>query len=759
MEALASKLLAHVAKVNKIPKPEAAKLIDKCLMEVSVAENTSYNLLYDAFYTFAGLSQCLATSCSKAMLTECAELCHCVTFKGQCRPRYLPEATEINEDPDKWVKGIKTAQLEQLVEFASYLYYNFDGGGLTDNAFDALEYHLNKRMATRGRRFEKIGAEPIEKLRTKLPYPMASLDKVKPGNPSLLPFLSKSQSKGMVWSGKLDGVSGMVIFKAGAVDKIYTRGNGEIGGDVTYLKDYIKLPTPTYNYFVVRGEFILSKQTWETKYKGSYSNARSFVSAKINTGYVSAALPDIEFVAYQIVDWTEKGHPPPSQAFKILDQQGFTTPENGIFEAGKPLLLFDVVAKYKKQREQSPYTIDGLVLSLDVPQPLKQLTNPEFSKAFKMLLEEQLRESTIINVDWNITRHGRYFPVAIFNAVYVDNVRLHRASAYNANHIVDWHMGKGTKIVVTRSGDVIPTIKDVTVDESINPILPPETYSWYWSSSGKDILLEDVEGNPEVQIKRISHFFSTIQTPQLGEGRIKKLYESGYKTIKAITSVSIADLQKIKGFGKVLSSKIYNGIHDTMRKTRLDRYFEAITTFRTQIGRKTLKTVIRYYPQILTATGSEITAHLSEKKNKIPGIGPAKSKALAEAIPKFREILYDLNKEDIEEALKYEEQHLREIKSRGYNPKIKGKSFVPTGFLSHPDYELEDYIWDHWGNMVSTVTSDTTAVISANVGNITGKMMKAYDLGVPVYTLEEFIQAYDLPIHPEKQPALVIVEE
>ena len=71
---------------------------------------------------------------------------------------------------------------------------------------------------------------------------------------------------------------------------------------------------------------------------------------------------------------------------------------------------------------------------------------------------------------------------------------------------------------------------------------------------------------------------------------------------------------------------------------------------------------------------------------------------------------------------------------------------MTTGFLGTPNYDLEDYIWDHWGDLASTVTSKTDAVISANVANITGKMTKAYEMGIPVYTLPEFAQAFDIPI-------------
>jgi DNA ligase (NAD+) len=757
MEKLSEYLLKQVSKNKNLSEPEAAKYIDKCLLQISAKENTSYNLLYDLLYSYVGLTFCLAGSCKSATLEKCKEMCHCVEFKGKCKPRYLPEAPEINQDPDKWLKGIKTSDLEEFVELASYLYYNFDGGGLSDNSFDALEYTLNKRLQTKGRRWEKIGAEPIEKLRVNLPYPMASLDKIKPGMPGLITFLDKSKKDGMVWSDKLDGVSGMITFKQGKVDKMYTRGNGEIGGDVSYLQQYIKLPTPSYNYFVVRGEFIISKKNWNEKYKGIYSNARSFVSATINSGYVSPCLVDIEFVAYQIVDWSEKGVPPPTQAFKYLKEQGFNVVRNGLFEKGKELLTFDVITRYRENKQTSDYYIDGLVLTLDIPQPLKDLSNPNYSKAFKMTLEEQLRKTRLLTVDWNITRHGRYFPVAVYESVYIDGIRLHRASAHNAKHVSDWRLGRGTEIVVTRSGDVIPVIKDVKVNKNINPIFPPDTYSWHWSDSGVDIILDNIEENPEVQIKRITHFFTIIKTSQFGEGRIRKLYENGFKTVKDLTNARQADFKKVKGFGDKLSKTIYDNIHNTMQKTRMDRYYIAITTFRTNIARTTFKQVLRYYPDILTASSKDIYNYFKDPKNKIPGIGVKKVEYLAESIPKFRELLLSLNKKDIEYAINYDKKRLEDIKRIGYNLAIKGKTFVMTGFLMSPNYELEDYIWDNWGNISSTITigkGGTDAVICGNLANITGKMLKANELNIPVYSVEEFIRKFNVPIHVENKTTI-----
>lgn len=736
MEVLGEYLLKAVSHSKNISLPEASKYINKCLMEISAKNNIDYDKLYDALYSFSGLSQCLVTSCSKATLDDCNKMCWCLVFNDKCVPRYIPNALEINQDPDKYALSLKTPELEDLLQYFAYLYYNYDGGGITDNSYDALEYNLKKRLKTKGRLYEKIGSLPIKKLRVKLPYAMGTLDKVKPETSELFSFLNlaKSKLKPIVWSDKLDGISGMVVYENGVLSSIYTKGNGDIGGNVTYLRDYITFPSlPSEKYLVVRGEFILSKKIWNEKYKDSYSNARGFVSAKINQGYVSEALPDIEFIAYQIIDSSEGQGTVPSQTFKILESKGFKTPVYGTLS--NPL-TFDLITIYRKRRDESPFNIDGLVIAIDVQETNK--TIPSYSKAFKMLLEEQIRKSKAINVEWNISRYGRYVPVVIYEAVFIDGIRLHRASGHNGQHIIDWHMGKGTNLTIVRSGDVIPMIKDVIVNPNIQPILPNDSSAggWDWDWENKDIVLKDVETNPEVHIKRILHFFETINVPGIGEGRVRKLYETGFKTIKDITLASEKDLMKTPGFGKKLSHDTFEKLHYTMKNTRMDRFFVSITTIKTRIGRTLLKQVTKFYPEIFSSDSKEIETFL--KKNKIPGIGAQRIKVLAESIPKFREALMELNPEDIKDAIKNNESRLKLSVSKGFNPKIENNDFVFTGFFDNIDMDIEDYIDDNRGNIVKVVTSTTKAVVCANPTLLSGKLMKALELKVPVYTLAEF---------------------
>ncbi len=690
-----------------IKSAEDAQAVSRCITEVSQKFNVSYATVYNIIYPTD---------------EKCVPL---GGDSGNCLDRRIKDADLINRDPDKYViENIKsTAQLEKLVEIASFLYYNFDGGGLTDNAFDALHYHLTKRLRERGRRYEKIGAEPLEKMKIKLPYPMGSLDKLYPGDNQLYKLIEN----GCVWSDKLDGISGLVVYRGGNVYGIYTRGDGTIGGNVDYLQEFIDLPSIEGD-LAVRGEFVVKRSVWKEKYflgsvsqesSPTYVNPRSFVSGQINRGYVSPSLVDIEFVAYEVI--SGKSKPSYREEFDFLATLGFKVPNHGYFEAG--VTVYDIMAHYKDRRLKSLYDIDGLVLR-----------NAESKKAFKMQLKEQRRETKIISIDWNISRYGRYVPVGVYEAVYVNGVRLHRASLHNARKVKLNHVGSGTKVVVIRAGDVIPAIVNITVDDSIEPLYPESDYPYHWS--GADIVLDDIEGNKEVQQRRIVHFFETIGVPGLREKTAEKLWDAGFTDVQMIASAKITDFRKLQGFGAVKSQSLYDDIHRVMRTTRLDRFIPATTTVGVGIGRKTIKELLRYIPDIFELTEKQIKARF--KTVKVPKFGAARISIVASGIPKFREFLLSLNENDIMEALAHDKKRQKLLKK---DPRVNGKTFVLTGFID-TNYELEDYIYDNGGDIDMSVSKSTDAVISNNLLDDTKKMQDAHELKIPVYSKEEFSKVY-----------------
>ena len=771
-EALDEKYVQYIAQNRKITKSEANILIDQCIKNLSATYNISYNFIYNAIFSEDGLIDIVeklnlipaksgssmpdvssipkvkTLQCNQLSMDECLESNTCVNLEPYgCISRKFPDADLINQNPDKYIKENlgKTEDLRRAVDIATYLYSNYDSG-LTDNAFDSLLWYLQKKEKIKGRALEKINAPVVEKLRIALEYPMPDLEKANPGTQKLINYLKQFNETPCNWSLKLDGVSGMIIYKKGKIVMINSKGKDNVGGNLTYLKDYIKMPQKVdYDYFVVRGEFMISKENWDNKYNGTFSNARAFVAGKINSGFVVSALNDIEFIAYEIMVLNNEPFvPSTSHAYKILQNQGFTVVDNGNFP--KPPTVFEIMALYKSKRESSKYFIDGLVLKVDEPQlsvpKVKSniIYNPSYAIAFKMQLEEQIRPTQVLDIEWNISRYGKYIPVVIYNAVYVMGARLTRATGHNAKHIESWNMGKGTEIVVIKAGDIIPQIKDVTVDANIVPIFPSDKYEWHWEKS--DIVLNDLN-NDEVKMKIILHFFETIELKKFGPAKVKGLFEAGYTSPESIIKASVDNFTKIKGIGKKTAEQYYNDIRTIMSTIPPDRILEA-ATFKSGLARVLLKQLFKEFPRILDYSEDEIKEAF--KKKKVPGFGAKRIENVATNIPAFRKYIDSFAKEDIKKSINNYIEKIENLKKNGYNPKINGKTFVLTQMPFTTDYELEDYIYDNQGNFSSTVTSKTEAVISGNVESISKKMEAASKLGVNVLYLQEFSLRYDVPL-------------
>lgn len=742
MEAYVSKWIELLGAKYNISSVKAAEMLENCVQQVALKRNLSIKEVNNQFYTPQFLKYCILKDCSNADLSECEELCNCVVYvendESICIPRYFVNAYDINTDPDKFAKSLKLSELESFVDRADYLYHNYDSGGLTDNSYDALLHNLKKRYRQQKKRYLKIGAEPVAKIRITLPLPMASLNKVYPGSRELSKFM-ETNAQHLIWSVKLDGISGMIVYENHHIAGIYTRGNGNIGGDVTYLAEHIDLPRKvSHSRLVVRGEFVVSRSNFHSKYSDMYANPRNFVNGQIASGYVTPFLGDIDFIAYEVVQIENRDIlPKPLQKYALLEMCGFKVVTHGEFQKA---YTFDILMKYKTLRESSEYDIDGLVLNKNTANTVVDtLRNPTYAVAFKALLEEQIRSTKIINVDWNISRYGKYVPVAVYEAVYISGTRLTRATAHNAAHIRDWNMGKGTRIKVARSGDVIPQIKDVEIDLDTIPIYPGDKYDWHWKN--RNIYLDDIENNREVQISRITHFFKTIDSRGIGPKTIEKFWDHGYNTIKKVTNMKVSDISAIRGFGAKKATQIHENITNALITTPIDRYLIAITTIELKIGRTLIKQLLRVFPNLLEdpLSNSEIlkTLQALKKQKKLHGFGVKRMEMVANQIPELRKILFGLNRSSITAAIENQRLQREKLKTDGYDLRVYQKSFVLSGWMGNTPYDLEDYIYNNLGNVTTTVTSNVSAVIVPGLGNVTDKMIKAYEFGIPVLTRKE----------------------
>ena len=177
------------------------------------------------------------------------------------------------------IDELSEKQFESLIKSLNSAYYN-DESMMTDNEYDIIKEHFERKFPS-NMLLHNIGA-PIKKNKVVLPYFMASMDKIKPTTNALYSWMQEYKGPYVV-SCKLDGVSGMYI-KDGINRHLYTRGDGRIGQDVSHLLRTLELPN--IKDVVVRGEFILSKQTFDNKYKSTFSNPRNLVSLEMDPNFL-----------------------------------------------------------------------------------------------------------------------------------------------------------------------------------------------------------------------------------------------------------------------------------------------------------------------------------------------------------------------------------------------------------------------------------------------------------------------------------------
>lgn len=759
--------LEILSETRHLTRKEASIEIGRCIKSIALKNNIKESEVYEIFYSIDFVYEGIVCSLpfpgpgkdsrDEIVLSEekCREMCTTVWFEGKCYPRFFENSKKINEDPDSFAKELSTPDLKNFLELAAYLYFNYEGGGLTDNSYDALEYLYLKRTKTRARKDDLkllVGALPVPRMRVKLPHYMGSLPKAKLGDPIL--DIITSQPKVLVMA-KEDGVSVMIVYSKGKPAKAYTRGDGVTGGNIDFILRYLDIPgkisTPE---LTVRGELVIARKVFEEKYSRIYSTPRSFVSSKVNSGYETQGLEDLRYVAYEIISPTRESNSPLEDQLKKLDLLGFEVVDHF---TQTDVSLANLVKVYRDLRLTSRDDIDGIVLN-----PVHDrsgFTNPKFTNlsfadpggfakvAFKPFLDEHTRYSKVIRVKWSPTRTGKIFPKIYYEAIYVLGKRYTKSTGHSAGKIRDWLVTKGASVKIVISGDTIPVIKEVTALEGVTEediIYPDTLLGWEWK--GRDIYLTDPDSNPKVLKRRMLYFWKTLKTPGIGPKTVKKFYEEGYEDVRSLIPLSQKKLQEIKGFGGKRGVSIYESMHTTLQNSRFDRIITALGTMK-GIGRSLLKEVTKIYPDFFFPGKNQ----RSLEEIKIKGLGPARIKELYKGGAIIKELFSGSAEFDI--IIKKEKARIKELASTPKNELLDGYSIVFTGFLGEPDFQLEDYIYDSGGRISSSVASDTVAVVCRNPLEWSKKMESARENNIPILTVKEFIKRFDIPfgISPEDQ--------
>jgi len=611
------------------------------------------------------------------------------------------------------LESLNEKQLCQLLRVANHAYYN-ETPFLTDNQYDIVKEFIEKKYPSNPVLHE-IGA-PVERSKVVLPYPMGSMDKIKPDTNALTNWRAKFSGP-YVLSCKLDGVSGLYTTE-GPKPKLYTRGDGRVGQDISHLIPFLRLPKT--KDVVIRGEFIIPKALFDTKYKDKFANPRNMVAGIVNHKTINEAVKDLHFVTYELI----KPIKTPSEQITFLSTLNV---ELVLYKTEKTISNEFLSNTLLDWRYNYAYEIDGVIVTNDALHERKS-GNPEHAFAFKMVLSDQVAEAKVVDVIWSASKDGYLKPRVQIEPINLGGVQITYATGFNAAFINDNRIGIGATIELIRSGDVIPYIRKVIVpaEEPRMPSIP-----FKWNDTHVDIMLEDLDSDEIVREKNITGFFRGIGVEGLSTGNIKRIMEAGYDSVAKILKMTIGDFLQVQGFKEKTATKLYDGIREKIEAVSLTTIMSASNMFGRGFSEKKIQLIMESYPKVLLS--KETDAQKIAKITAIKGMAIKSAEAFVERIPDFINFIKE------SELIKKLTEGISEKKDVDQSHPLFGKSIVITGFR---DTALQETLKDIGAKIGSSVSSKTFVVLVKDKEEDTGKANEARKLGILLMTPQEFTSKY-----------------
>ena len=361
---------------------------------------------------------------------------------------------------------------------ASKAYYAQDREIMSNREYDALYDELavlerETGMVLANSPTMSVGYEAVDELpKERHESPMLSLDKTK-SREELAEWL---QGHPAVLSWKLDGLTIVLTYREGKLEKAVTRGNGEIGEVITNnARTFVNLPLeiPFRGELVLRGEAVISYSDFQKindeieDADARYKNPRNLCSGSVRQlNNEITARRNVRFYAFALVDAREAdsgdadvGADSVEAQFRFLEEQGFETVEHYLVTEEN---ILDTVERFEKKIETYDIPSDGLVLVYDDIAYGRSLGRtakfPRNSIAFKWA--DELRETRLLEIEWSASRTGLINPVAIFEPVELEGTTVSRASVHNISILRGLHLGLGDRITVYKANMIIPQIAE-----------------------------------------------------------------------------------------------------------------------------------------------------------------------------------------------------------------------------------------------------------------------------------------------------------
>ena len=648
--------------------------------------------------------------------------------------------------------SLQTERMNELVTLlneASKAYYQDAEEIMSNFEYDKLYDELIKLEKETGITLSNsptvhVGYEVLSELpKERHESPMLSLDKTK-DVAGLVAFVGDQKAL-MSW--KMDGLTVVLTYRDGELFKAVTRGNGEVGevitGNARVFKN-IPLSIAYKGELILRGEAVIGYKDFETinakieDVESKYKNPRNLCSGSVRQlNNEITAKRNVKFYAFTLVsaDGVDFNNSRACQ-MEWLKSQGFEVVE--YHEVVKDTVEAEVV-KFSEKIITNDFPSDGLVLTYDDIAYGRSLGRtakfPRDSFAFKWA--DEIRETTLLAIEWSPSRTGLINPVAIFESVELEGTTVSRASVHNLSIMEDLELGIGDKIEVYKANMIIPQIAENKTRSGHLEI--PKTCPVCGGateirqiSNAKSLYCT----NPDCQAKHVKAFSlfvsrDALNMEGLSEATLEKFISCGF--IKNYTDLFHLDryedaITKMEGFGE----KSYRNLIDSVNRARestLPRVIYGLGI--SGIGLANAKVLCKAFSmdveRMIHASLSELTA--------IDGVGDVLAKAFAD---------YFSNKENVDGlyALLAELSLPKESEEERKEQVLYEKTFVITGSVNHfaNRSEVKELIESLGGKVTGSVTKKTDYLINNDVTSTSSKNKKANELGIPILSEDDFLR-------------------
>lgn len=572
--------------------------------------------------------------------------------------------------------------------------------------------------------------------------PMLSLDKTKDVE-QLKSFLGEQKA---VISWKMDGLTIVLTYQNGRLQKAVTRGNGEVGEVITNnAKVFRNLPLqiPYQGELILRGEAVIGYKDFERineqieDVDARYKNPRNLCSGSVRQlNNEITARRNVKFFAFTLVkaDGAEFENSR-MQQLSWLEKQGFEVVEHHLADRAS---IEEEVAWFSEQIVHNDFPSDGLVLVYDdiaYGQSLGTTAKfPRDSYAFKWA--DEIRETTLLEIEWSPSRTGLINPVAIFEPVELEGTTVSRASVHNISIMEDLELGVGDVIQVYKANMIIPQIAENLTRSGVKDIpqvcpvcggatkikMENETKTLYCT-------------NPECQAKHLKSFAlfvsrDAMNIEGLSEATLEKFIGEGF--IRDFTDIYHLDryeetIKTLEGFGEKSYAKLITSVENS-RSTTMPKVIYSLGI--ANIGLSNAKMICRAFdndPQrMMQATVEELV--------DIQGVGEVIART-------FVDYFSDETHRDLFKRL-LQEVKLQKEEGEESAQIFENMNFVITGSVEHfaNRREVKEIIESRGGKVTGSVTGKTNYLINNDVQSASSKNKKAKELNVPIISESQFLE-------------------